>query len=483
MKAMFASVLKIISVVMAIVGLTFIIPILVAVSCAEWTVIMSFLVPMLASLAFAATVMLLTKGRGRHLSIRASFSVVMLSWTCSSLMGALPLYFSGSVPDITSAVFESISGFTTTGATNIEDIESLPRSINLWRCQTHWLGGMGIVALTVALLPILGVGGFQLIKAETTGPDKGKFTPKITTTAKVLWFIYLGMTVLHVLLLKLAGMDVIDSIAHAFSSMGTGGFSTRAASIAAYESPVIDLICSAFMFLSGINFTLYFYLFTGKLSEIRKDTELKVYVAVVLASGLLVTLVEASGFGGFWRSFRYSFFQVISIITTTGYGTWDYTTFRPASQMVILILFLIGGCAGSTSGGFKVIRWTVLAKQLHNEIQRMLHPHGIFTIRINEMPGRKDIVYNVAAFFFIYAVLVLLTAFAACLAGLDIFTSLTGALSMVGNVGPAFGLLGPAYSCAAFPPLVKWVFCLAMLAGRLEFYTMVIYFFPSYWKK
>ncbi|MBP5157035.1 MAG: TrkH family potassium uptake protein [Treponema sp.] len=480
---MFASVLKIISVVLAIVGLTFIIPILVALSCAEWTVVPAFLIPMLASLAFASVVLILTRRKGQHLSIRASFSVVMLAWTCSSLLGAVPLYFSGSVPDVTSAVFESISGFTTTGATNIEDIEALPRSINLWRCQTHWLGGMGIVALTVALLPILGVGGFQLIKAETTGPDKGKFTPKITTTAKVLWFIYLGMTVLHVLLLKLAGMDLVDSLAHAFSSMGTGGFSMRAASIAAYESPAIDAICSAFMFLSGINFTLFFYLFTGKLSEIRKDTELKVYVTVVLAAGLLVTLVETEAFGSFWESFRYSFFQVISIITTTGYGTWDYTMFKPASQMVIFILFLIGGCAGSTGGGFKVIRWTVLAKQLHNEIQRMLHPHGIFTIRINDMPGRKDIVYNVAAFFFLYIVLILLVAFAACLAGLDIFTSLTGSLSMVGNVGPAFGLLGPSYSCASLPALAKWAFCLAMLAGRLEFYTMVIYFFPSYWKK
>ncbi len=480
---MIATVLKIVSVVTAIVGITFIIPIATAASCAEWTVIPSFAVPMLVSLVLVAIILPLTWKKGRLLSIRGSFAVVALAWLSASLMGAIPLYCTGSVSSMVEAMFESISGFTTTGATNIADIESLPRSINLWRCQTHWLGGMGIVALTVALMPILGVGGFQLIKAETTGPDKGKFTPKITTTAKVLWFIYFGMTILHAFLLFLAGMDVIDAVSHAFSSMGTGGFSSKAASIAAYDSPTIDFICSLFMFLSGINFTLYFYLFTGKISEIRKDTELKVYVSIVLLVGFLVTLIERADFGSFWTSFRYSFFQVISIVTTTGYGTYDYTLWRPASQMLIFILFFIGGCAGSTGGGFKVIRWTVLAKQLHNEIQRMLHPHGVFTIRINDMPGRKDIVYNVAAFFFLYMALIFSTAFAGSLAGLDIFTALTGALSMVGNIGPAFNLLGPSFSCAPLPVFVKWVYCFAMLAGRLEFYTMVIYFFPSYWKK
>ena len=480
---MIATVFKIISVVMGIVGLTFSIPLVTAAACGETEVLVSFAVPMAASVLLAAGILFLTRKKGGQLTIRSSFAVVALSWICSSLLGAVPLYLSGAIPSVTGAVFESVSGFTTTGATNIDDIEALPRSINLWRCQTHWLGGMGIVALTVALLPILGVGGFQLIKAETTGPDKGKFTPKITTTAKTLWFIYFGMTLLHALLLKLAGMDVIDSFAHAFSSMGTGGFSTKAASVAAYNSPVIDLICTVFMFLSGINFTLYFYLFTGKFSEIRKDTELKGYLLIVFVAGLSVTLLEMGGFGSFLTSLRYSFFQVVSVLTTTGYGTWDYTEWKPASQLIILMLFCIGGCAGSTGGGFKVIRWTVLAKQLRNEVMRMLHPHGIFTIRINDMPGRKDIVYNVAAFFFLFIALVFVTAFAACLAGLDLFTSMTGALSMVGNVGPAFGMLGPSCNCAALPGFVKWVYCFAMLAGRLEFYTMVIYFFPSYWKK
>ena len=480
---MIATVFKIISVVMGIVGLTFVIPIVAAAACGETEVIAPFAVPMAVSVLLAAGVLFLTRKKGGQLSIRSSFAVVALSWICSSLLGAVPLYLSGAVPSVTGAVFESVSGFTTTGATNINDIEALPRSINLWRCQTHWLGGMGIVALTVALLPILGVGGFQLIKAETTGPDKGKFTPKITTTAKTLWFIYFGMTLLHALLLVLAGMDLLDAFAHAFSTMGTGGFSTKGASIAAYGSPAIDFICTLFMFLSGINFTLYFYLFTGKFSEIRRDTELKGYLFVVLAAGLSVTLMEMGGFGSFLTSLRYSFFQVVSILTTTGYGTWDYTEWKPASQMIILMLFYIGGCAGSTGGGFKVIRWSVLAKQLHNEVLRMLHPHGVFTIRINGMPGRKDIVYNVSAFFFLFIVLVFMTAFASCLAGMDLFTSMTGALSMVGNVGPAFGLLGPSCNCAALPGFVKWVYCFAMLAGRLEFYTMVIYFFPSYWKK
>lgn len=483
LKSVILSICKIVSVVIAVVGTTFIIPIIAAMLCGENFVITSFLIPMIFSLLIAAIILNIGKHKKIRLGIRSSFTVVALSWLAASLMGALPLYLTGAAPGIVSAVFESISGFSTTGASNIDNIEALPRSINLWRCQTHWLGGMGIVALTVALMPILGVGGFQLIKAETTGPDKGKFTPKITTTAKVLWFIYFGMTALHAVLLRLAGMDWLDSLAHAFSSMGTGGYSTRNDSIAYYNSALIDYICLIFMFLSGINFTLYFYIFTGKWSEVKKDTELKIYLCIVGIAGVLITLLQLKSYGSFQTSFRYSLFQTLSILTTTGYSTADYTQWLPASQFLIFALFFIGGCAGSTGGGFKVIRWTVLAKQFHNEINRMLHPHGIFTIRINSMPGRKDIVYNVAAFFFIYILLILVTAFGACLCGIDLFTAFTSAISMVGNVGPAFNNLGPSFNCTALPDAVKLLYCFAMMAGRLEIYTIIIYFFPSYWKK
>ncbi len=477
------TVIKVISVVVALVGATFIIPITSAVLCNETWVIKSFAVPMMIAIIIALLFLYFARNNKTSLSIRGSFVVVALAWLAASIMGAIPLYFTGACPTVTNAVFESISGFSTTGATNISDLDSLPRTINLWRCQMHWLGGMGIVALSVALLPILGVGGFQLIKAETTGPDKSKFTPKITTTAKVLWFIYLGMTIVHAVLLKFAGMDTLDAISHAFSSMGTGGFSTKNDNIGFWHSAKIEAICSVFMLLSGINFTLYYYLFTKKFAEIKKDTELRVYIGIIIVVSICITFFERNTYSSIFTSIRYSVFQIISIITTTGYTTSDYTQWTSASQCMIFLLFFIGGCAGSTAGGFKIIRWTVFSKQLHNEIQRMLHPHGIFTIRINSMPGRKDVVFNVAAFLYIYLLMILIVTFGACIFGVDIFTSLTGALSVISNVGPAFNKLGPSVNCASLPDQVKWIYSFAMLAGRLEFYTMIIYFFPSYWEK
>ncbi len=482
-QSMAFTVFRIVCVLLGIVGTTFLVPLLAALACGERQVLLSFVVPMLCSWVAAAAGLLLGRGRKASLSTRGAFAVVALGWISTSLFGAVPLYASGAIPSLTDAVFESVSGFSTTGASILSDVEALPRSMNLWRCQMHWLGGMGIVALTVALLPVLGVGGFQLIKAETTGPEKGKLTPKITTTAKVLWFIYCGMTLVQALLLRLAGMDWLDAVSHAFSTLGTGGFSTRNASIGAYGSPAIDWICTVFMFLAGINFSLYFYLFTGKCAEVRKDSELKAYLLVVAGAVLLVTLCNMPAYGGLLRSLRYSSFQVLSILSTAGFATTDFTTWVPAAQLVIFALFLIGGCSGSTGGGIKVIRWVILGKQLHNEILRMLHPHGVFTIRINHRAGRKDVVFSVAAFMFLYVLLVAITALFTTLFGLDIFSSFSGAMSMVGNIGPGFNKLGPSQNFGFLPAAVKWWYSLMMITGRLEFYTIMIFFMPSFWRK
>lgn len=480
---MFFSFLKIVSAILAIVGTTFIVPMGVALYCREFHVIPSFLIPMLVSWLFASIILIAGRKYKIRLNSKTSFVVVAVAWLAASLFSAIPLYFSGAIPNLVDAIFESFSGFSTTGATIVKDIEALPRSINLWRCQTHWIGGLGIVALTVALLPILGVGGFQLIKAETTGPEKGKFTPKIATTAKVLWFMYIGMTTVETVLLRISGMDFIDALSHSFATLGTGGFSTRNESIGAYHSLPIDIIVTVFMFLAGINFTLYYYLFTGKITEIRNDSELKTYIGIVFASVLAITLFELKNYGNFFTSLRYSSFQSISILTTAGFATADYESWSSASQAIIFFLFFIGGCSGSTSGGVKVIRWVVLGKQLHNEIQRMLHPQGIFTIRINKRAGRKDVVFAVAAFFCVWVIIVAALTLFGCIFNLDLLSSFTGALSMVGNIGPAFGKLGPTnnYSFLAAP--VKWVYCFAMLAGRLEFFTVVIFFSPTFWKK
>ncbi len=415
--------------------------------------------------------------------MRASFVVVAVAWVGASLFGAIPLYASGAIPNLVDAVFESVSGFSTTGSTILSEIETLPRSINMWRCLSHWLGGMGIVALTVALLPILGIGGFQLIKAETTGPEKGKFTPRITTTAKILWFIYLGMTALEALLLYIAGMDFIDALSHAFSTLGTGGFSTRNASIAAYDNGAIDAICFTFMFLSGINFSLYFYVFAGHFTELKKNSELKAYLALNVIFIFLITLFERGQFGGILHSLRYSSFQVASILSTTGFATSDFALWSPASQALIFMMLFIGGSSGSTSGGVKIVRWVLFHKVLKNEIQKMIHPHGVFSIRLNQQNTRKEVISAVTAFFCLYFFLLIFTTFYGTLFGLDVLTAFTGAATMIGNVGPGFNLLGPSCNFGWLAAPVKWFYCFAMLAGRLELFTMFVFLSPSFWKK
>ncbi len=476
---------RIVFLIVAIVGLTFIFPIVTALVFGETKVLPSFLIPMGVSLVLGAIFFLAGRNRKSRLSTRASFVVVAFAWVAAALFGAIPYFASGAIPDFTDAFFESMSGFTTTGATILSEIEGLPfaMSINMWRCMTHWLGGMGIVALTVALLPILGVGGFQLIRAETTGPEKGKLTSKITTTAKILWFMYFGLTVLEAVLLRIAGMSVYDAVCHALSTLGTGGFSTKNASVAAYNSPAIDWIITSFMFLAGINFSLYYSAFRGDFTTIRKNSELKAYIAITLGATILIGIFEAARYGGFFHSLRYSSFQSLSIISTAGFATADFTEWTSASQAIILILFFIGGSAGSTGGGVKVIRWVVLGKIAHNEIQKLIHPRGIFAITIDGQSHRKEIASTVTSFFFIYLMLIFSTTFFGCLFNMDVLTSFTGALSMIGNIGPGFGKLGPSCNYGWLPAAVKWWYCFAMAAGRLEFFTMIIFLSPSFWKK
>ena len=475
--------LKISSILLALVGVLFAIPLGVALYCHETQMLLSFIIPMVISFVFCAAVNIPTRKTKVSMSIRQTFFIVAMSWVVMSFMGSVPLFLSGCFDSYVDCLFESTSGFSTTGATILSEVETLPRSINMLRCLTHWIGGMGIVTLTVALMPLLGVGGFQLIKAETTGPEKGKVTARITTTAKILWLTYAGFTAIETIALCFAGMDLIDSLAHSFATLGTGGFSTRNASIGTYNSLAVEIITTIFMFLSGINFSLYFVLAQRKVKEFFGNAEFKAYIGILLVSIIAITLSLIPYYGGFGTSLRYSSFQAVSIMTTTGFGTADYLQWPAIAQFFLFVLFFIGGCSGSTSGGVKVVRWVVLAKQLNNETKRMLHPHGIFTIRLNGKVSSKDIVLSVTSFLFLYFVVVALTVFVGCLGKLDVLSSFTGALSMVGNVGPAFGLLGPTSNYGALPVFVKLWYCFAMLAGRLELYTMFIFFMPSYWKK
>ena len=474
---------RLIFIILAIVGLSLVFPILTALSCGELSVIPSFAAPLGVSVLIGVIFYFAGKKTKINFSIRNVFAFVALAWISISVFGSVPLLLSGVIPNFYDALFESVSGFSTTGATILSDVESIPRSINFWRCQMHWLGGMGIIALTVALLPLLGVGSFQLIKAESTGPEKGQITPKMANTAKTLWLLYVGFTVAHAIALKICGMDVIDSICHAFSTLGTGGFSSKNASIGAYNSLAIEIVCTVFMFLAGVNFSLYFYVITGKFDEVKKNSELKAYISLFLICIGMITLVLVPHYGSFAKALRYSSFQVASVMTTTGYATDDFTTWPYAAQFFIFLLFFTGGCSGSTSGGFKIIRWVVLKKQAKNEMLKMLHPHGVFTISLNDKPGRKDLVFNVAAFAFVYFMLVMISTMISTFCGLDIFTSFTASLSMTGSVGPAFGKLNPSQNFGIIPPFLKYWYCFVMIAGRLELYNLIIFLFPDYWKK
>lgn len=473
--------LKIISILIAIVGITFIVPIITAVFCKEYECIKSFLIPMMLCLSFSFCTLIFTKKVKIFLTSRQTFLVVAATWIISSLIASVPFCFIDV--RFVDALFESVSGLTTTGATIFNEVESLPRCINLWRCFCNWFGGMGVVTITVALMPILGIGGFQLIKAETTGPEKGKVTAKISTTAKVLWFLYIGLTVLEAILLKCAGMDWVDGFSHAFSTLGTGGFSSRNLSISAYNSLAIEIICTVFMFLAGINFSLYFYLLTGKFRDIISNSEFKAYLGIIVFFVLAVAISLIQYYSSFSECLRYSSFQVLTIMTTTGLVTYDYLQWPFITQALLFLLFFIGGSSGSTSGGIKVIRWVILAKQVNNETKKMLHPHGVFSIRLNGRVGRKDVVFTVSSFMFVYFLLIAITTLIGCIGKLDLVSSFTGALSMVGNVGPAFGILGPVYNYGSLPDFLKIWYSFVMLAGRLELYTMLIFFIPAYWKK
>jgi trk system potassium uptake protein TrkH len=440
----------------------------------------------LITLVSGTTIYLITqKHKKEELRHRDAFAVVTISWVAVTFFGALPFVLSGSIPSWTDAYFESMAGFTTTGASILTDIEALPNGILFWRSLTQWIGGMGIILFAIAILPLLGTGGMQLFKAEVPEIGVDKLRPRIIDTAKSLWFIYVGLTLIAAVFYMAGGMNIFDAVCHAFTTLSTGGFSTKNASIAHFESPFIEYTVSVFMFLGGINFVLYFHLFRGDAAKLYKSSEFRFYLTMV---AVVVTIITAanlllSTYDSFSDSFRYSVFQVISIMTTTGYATADYVQWSSFAQMIIFTIMFFGGMIGSTGGGIKQVRILLAIKQGYREMYQLIHPRAITSLKLDEKFLTKEILGSIWGFIFLFIFIYSIATIAMTATGLDLITSMSTVVSAMSNVGPALGEAGPAENYASIPLAGKWILIFCMLIGRLEIYTVLILFVPHFWKK
>jgi trk system potassium uptake protein TrkH len=476
---------RVLSVLGLILCVFLLLPLLIALCYREYAVWRSFLIPILFLAPAAVLLLLLTRDGGdRELSPRDGFLLVSLSWIVAALLGAMPFILSGAIPRLADAFFESMSGFTTTGASILADVERLPRSILFWRALTHWLGGMGIIVLTVAVFPLLGIGGLQLIRAEAPGPSVDRLTPKIAATAKILWLIYVGLTAAETLLLMFGGMSLFDALTHTFATLATGGFSTRNASVGAFSSAYIDVVVTVFMVLAGANFALHYKLLAGQAREVGRNTELKAYLGIFLAATLVIALfLQGPVFRSFGQSLRYAGFQAASIMTTTGFVTADYTTWPFPAQAVLFIIAFIGGCSGSTAGAIKVVRILILLKLGLIEMKRLIYPRGVFTIRVNRQVVRPGELSSTGGFFFFYLLILLFTTLIVASGGYDLLTSLSSVLVTLGNIGPGFGKVGPIFNYGFLPDYIKWALSLAMMIGRLEVFTVLVLLTPAFWRR
>ena len=425
------------------------------------------------------------KNAEKRISRRDGYVIVTLAWVFFSLFGMLPFYLSGYIPTITDAFFETMSGFTTTGASILDNIESLPHGLLFWRSMTQWIGGLGIVFFTIAVLPIFGVGSVQLFAAEATGPTHDKVHPRIGVTAKWIWTIYLGLTITEIILLVAGGMNFFDSVCHSLTTTATGGYSTKQNSIAAFNSPYIEYIITLFMFLAGINFTLLYLLFLkGNFKRLFQNTELHWYLGTVGFFTLFttVTLIFTSPFS-IEESFRKAIFQVVSLQTTTGFISADYMTWVPVLWTLMRIIMLFGACAGSTTGGIKCIRIAIMSRVSKNEFKHIIHPNAILPVRINRQVISSTTKSAVLAFIFLYMAIIFIGWLVLMLFGVGFEEAYSVVISSLGNVGPGIGKCGPSYSWSGLPDAAKWISAILMLIGRLELFTVLLLFMPSFWKK
>jgi trk system potassium uptake protein TrkH len=410
------------------------------------------------------------------------FVIVGASWFLLILMGALPYFFSDEGFSFCVSVFESSGAFSTSGVSVINQIEKLPASLLLWRALCYWAGGMGVIVLSVALMPLLGVGGFQLIKAETTGPEKDRLTPRIAATARLLYLVYFVLTLILILLYKLGGMTLFDAACHALSLVATGGVSTKNEGLLSYNSTYILVISTVFMMLAATNFNLFFFLIKGKFRDIVTNTEFRVFVGIFAAATCVVAFCIVPQYGSVKQALIFASAQVAGILTTAGIAFAQFDHWPPLAQMILFVLMFLGGCSGSTAGGIKIIRHVILWKQTLHESKSMLYPCGVFSIRLNKKAARPEIVYGTAGFVFLY----LLTTFICCIyttaCGVDVWTSINAALAVMGNIGLGFGGIAPGSNFGIFPSHILWFYSFIMVVSRLELWTVFVLFVPAFWR-
>ncbi|MGE4283244.1 MAG: TrkH family potassium uptake protein [Clostridia bacterium] len=444
-------------------------------------------------LAFAYTIFIVTavgcvlalliKPKSKNIYARDGFAIVAIGWILISFFGSLPFVFSGVIPSFIDSFFESSSGFTTTGASILTQIEGLPRGILFWRSFTHWVGGMGVLILTLAILPSVGANTFQIMNAESPGPNPGKLVPKVGQTAKILYSIYGAITVLEIIFLVAAGMPIYDAFIHTFGTVGTGGFSIKNASVGAYNNVIIEVIITVFMLACGANFALYYYALKGNIKSFLKDQEFKLYITIIFASILLITFnINGQIYKTIGEALRYASFQVASIITTTGYATADFNQWPTFSKVILFFLMFIGGCAGSTGGAIKHIRILLMLKIMKRELMKIIHPRAVYSVRVNGKSVNEDALSEVLGFFFMYMIIFAVAVLIVSMDGKDMVTTISSVAATIGNIGPGFEMVGAVGNYSEFSALSKLVLSLAMIIGRLEIYPILLLMIPSFWK-
>lgn len=411
------------------------------------------------------------------------FIIIACAWILWSVFGALPFYISGEIPSFVDAIFETVSGFTTTGSTILTDIEAMSKGMNFWRCLTHWIGGMGVLVFVMVIVSLEDKNSMHLMRAEVPGPETDKLVPKARDTAKILYSMYFVLTLAEVIFLLAGGMNLYDSIIHSFSTAGTGGFNNRNNSVAFYDSAYIDGVITVFMILFGINFNMYYLLLLKKVKDVFKNEEVRAYLGIILGSTLLITMNILSIYEKPLKAFRYAIFQVASIITTTGMATADYNVWPEFSKCILLGIMVFGACAGSTGGGMKVARVLILLKSAKRELKRLLHPKSVAIVKVNGKKVKDETLQGVYVYFICYIAILMVSVLLISLNNFDFATSFSGVLTTINNIGPGISAIGPIENFSAFSDFSKIVFCMDMLIGRLEIFPFLVLFSPNLWRK